>query len=496
MEKKNIVAVFMIVVLVIVATAVYLRVTSPPPMRANVLAADDRDFFTIVHEVISGAEKSVDVVLYQSRFYIRYPNSKSNVLITDLADASNRGVKVRAVLELAAWNIENSEQNRDVWALLKDSGVEVYFDPIDRTSHSKLIIVDGKYVVVGSSNWSYYSLDQNYEANVVISSKRIADRFEEFFEGVIDESEEKYSAPLDQVTAREAMEVEGRYALIRDLPTSMAYDGDLIVGFIEFDGATVTVSESDLERLQALHPGFFEEAVEETLRILARVGGNGVVSLEAIDIEKADTRQAMLAKLAEETSYIKTMPEEKPAMEWTEAGRVLPVPNEEYVGEVNDLIESAKERVWVAMLNAVYYTSTPNTARRERAEGEVPSYTNLIVDKLEEAARRGVDVRIVVDVGGRGTPSWGEDRLLEKLGQAGAGVYVDSPQTGLHAKLMIVDDDYTVLGSTNWTYHAVEENNETSVIVESADLNDHYAEFIEARIAEGTPYVADVDAER
>lgn len=489
MERKKIAAILVVVVLVIVAAAGCSRVTSPPRMRADVLAADDRDFFTIVHEVITGAEKSVDVVLYQSRFYFRYPNSKSNMLIADLADASNRGVKVRAVLELAAWNIENSEQNRDVWGVLKDSGVEVYFDPIDRTSHSKLIIVDGEYVVVGSTNWSYYSLDQNYEANVVIKSEQVADRFEEFFEGVIDESEKEYSAPLDQVTAREAMEVEGRYALIRDLPTSTAYDGDLVVGFIEFNGATVTVSDSDLERLQALHPDFFEEAVEETLRILARVGGNGVVSLEAIDIEKADTRQAMLAKLAEETSYIKTIPEEPPAMEWMEAGSVTPVPNEEYVGKIIELIEDAKGRVWVAMLNAVYYTSTPNTARKERAEGEVPSYTNLIVDALEEAAGRGVDVRVVVDVGGRGTPSRGEDRLLEMLGQAGAGVYVDSPQTGLHAKLMIVDDDYTVLGSTNWTYHAVEENNETAVIIESAGLNTHYAEFIDARIAEGEPYI-------
>jgi phosphatidylserine/phosphatidylglycerophosphate/cardiolipin synthase-like enzyme len=489
MNRGKTIAVIVVVVAVLAGATIYLRVVSPPTPGADVLAADDRDFFGIVHELLAGAEKSVDVVLYQSRFYLNYPNSTSNVLIADLAEASQRGVRVRAVLELAGWNVENTEGNRDVYTLLKSSGVDLYFDPIDRTSHSKLLMVDGEYVVVGSSNWSYYSLDRNYEANVVIRSKRAADRFREFFEGVIAESEREYSEPLPQVTAREALELDARYALIRDMPTSTSYDEDLIVGFIEFDGATVTVSEGDLERMQALHPAFFEEAVDETLRVLARISRNGVVTLEAVDIETSDTPRAMLEKLEDEYAYIESMPEEKPVMEWSAAGRVIPVPNEDYVVEVNKLIEGARSRVWIAMLNAVYYDSTPSTATRERAEGEVPSYTNLIVHKLEEAARRGVDVRIIVDVGGRGTPSWGEDLLLERLGEAGAAVYVDSPETTIHAKLMIVDDDYTTVGSTNWTYHAVEENNETAVIVESADINAHYADYIEARIAEGTPYV-------
>jgi hypothetical protein len=316
----------------------------------------------------------------------------------------------------------------------------------------------------------------------------VADKFREFFEGVIAESETEYQAPVQHVTAKDAMETEERFVLIRDLPVSITYDEDLVVGFIEFEGATVTVSESELEYVQAMYPGFFEQAALETLRVLTRVRRNGVVELAAMDVEKADARQVMQKQLDEERAYIKTMPGEKPTLEWSPAERVIPVPNEKYVGEINRLIETAEERVWVAMLNAIYYTSTPSTARKERAEGEVPSHTNLIVEKLEAAARRGVDVRIVVDVGGRGTPSRGEDRLLERLGEAGAGVYVDSPETTTHAKLMIVDDDYTVVGSTNWTYHAVEENNETAVVIESGDLNAHYAEFIGARIAEGTPY--------
>lgn len=488
MGRKNVLTVIIVAIIVIVVATIFLRITSPPPMRANVVVADDRDFFAIVHELLSNAEGSVDAVLYQSRYYFRFPLSSSNVLISDLAEASDRGVKVRVILELAAWNVENSEQNRDVWTLLQESGVDLYFDPLDRTSHAKLVIIDGEYVVIGSSNWSYYSLELNREANVVIRSTSVARAFGEFFEGVIKESSRDYTAPLGYVSAREATEIEERYALIRDIPVATAYDEDMVAGFIEFDGATVTVSEGDLERLLALYPGFFDEAAEETLRILSRVRRDGGVGLEAVDIEKSDTPQVMAAKFAGERSEIKTMSIEKRALEWIEASRVVPVPNEKYVSEINKLIGAAEERVWVSMLNAVYYESTPNTARRERAEGQVPSYTNLIMGELENAARRGVDIRVIVDVGDRGIPSWGEDTFLERLGQAGAIVYTDSPETTTHTKLMIVDSDYTVLGSTNWTYHAVEENNESAVIIESAEINQHYAEYIDALTAEGKAY--------
>jgi phosphatidylserine/phosphatidylglycerophosphate/cardiolipin synthase-like enzyme len=492
MRGKNIAALLVVVAVIVVVAVVLVRVSLRPAMRAEVMAADDREFFPVIHEMLQGAAKSVDVVLYQTRFYFHYPLSASNILIADLADAGQRGVRVRVVVELADWNLENSEENRDVWTILRENGAEVYFDPWDKTSHSKLVIVDGEYTVVGSSNWSYYSLDMNNEANVVIKSAGVAGEFEKFFEGVIEESGRSYEPPLPFLTASEAMNTEGRYALIRDLPVSIAYDDDMMAGFIEFKGATVTVSEGDLESLKAVYPDFFEPAPLETLRILARVRRDGGVSLEAIDVEKAGAAAAMKAMVDSERVEIKALSIEKPVMQWTEAGRVEPVPTDErnerkYVDEVNSLIDGATERIWIAMLNAIYYESTPSTAREGRQES-VPSYTNLMVERLEAAAKRGVDVRAIVDVDRRGTPSRGEDRFLERLRDAGASVYTDSPEITTHAKLLIVDSDYTVLGSTNWTYHAVEENNETSVIIDSPDLNRHYAGYIENLIVEGTPY--------
>jgi phosphatidylserine/phosphatidylglycerophosphate/cardiolipin synthase-like enzyme len=97
------------------------------------------------------------VILYQSRFYFHYPLSSSNTLLADLVEAADRGVRVRAIIERADWNLGNTEENRDVWHALNQADIEFYFDPVGTTSHSKLAIIDGRYVIVGSTNWSHYS---------------------------------------------------------------------------------------------------------------------------------------------------------------------------------------------------------------------------------------------------------------------------------------------------------------------------------------------------
>jgi len=69
--------------------------------------------------------------------------------------------------------------------------VKVYFDPPDVTSHDKMIIVDGKLSIVGSTNWSYYALERNNEASVLIHSEEVADYFIKYFEKVKELSTEK-----------------------------------------------------------------------------------------------------------------------------------------------------------------------------------------------------------------------------------------------------------------------------------------------------------------
>jgi hypothetical protein len=283
--RKSLVLSVLIVICIIVVAVVYLRIISPAGMRAQVAAADDREFFPAIHSMLVSADKSIDVVLYQTRFYFHYPASKSNAMVSDLMDAAERGAEVRVVMERADWNLENTEENRDVAQVLAGSGVEVYYDPPDITSHTKLIIVDGKYVVVGSTNWNHYALDSNNEANVVVDSKRVAGEFTRYFDTIVSESDTAYSSPVEPITADAVTGATARYVLIKDRCDTAYYDPETHTGYVYFDGLKTVVHDSPLEEVLVLDPSFFADAPGETLRVLGRTSREGGCPLLRFDTE-------------------------------------------------------------------------------------------------------------------------------------------------------------------------------------------------------------------
>ncbi len=157
--------------------------------EVKVTLLNDRDYFPAVHPLLEGARRSIHVVMYELRYYKRYPGSAANRLAEALARAASAGADVRVVLEHSrGWNVENAEKNRKAGEWLEERGVDVRYDHPHRTTHDKLIIVDGRYVVVGSTNWTHYALSRNHEASVLIESPEVAAEFEEYFQRLWEEA--------------------------------------------------------------------------------------------------------------------------------------------------------------------------------------------------------------------------------------------------------------------------------------------------------------------
>ncbi|MFH0792444.1 MAG: phospholipase D-like domain-containing protein, partial [bacterium] len=161
--------------------------------------------------------------------------------------------------------------------------------------------------------------------------------------------------------------------------------------------------------------------------------------------------------------------------------------NRDYFPGVKNALLHAKKRVWVVQAQAIYYTSVPGHAtRQQRMPGEAISQTNLLFDDLVIAHNRGVEVNVLLDLSDR----FPEDNLdfERRLAQKGITVYQDFPATQTHTKMLVIDDDKVVVGSTNWTYFALEEGNEASVLIQSPVIAQHYLQYIDDLLKTSTRY--------
>lgn len=100
-----------------------------------------------------------------------------------------------------------------------------------------------------------------------------------------------------------------------------------------------------------------------------------------------------------------------------------------------------------------------------------------LIRALQCAAMSGVDVRVM-------TPLHSDSALLthasgsfvEDCLMAGIKVYFFKPGM-LHSKMLIVDNDFSTLGSTNFDYRSFEHNFEENIVMYSREVNERLAEL-------------------
>lgn len=157
----------------------YHVLNTPLPQEGEVLVVNDQDYYPTAKKLIDDADESIFVIAFEMKYYDRYPDSKTNQLIEALIDAQNRGVNVRVLTDEYLDKYDSGASN--LVRMLRQKGVDARLDGSERTTHAKVLVVDGKYVLLGSTNWSFTSFEKNAEANVLVHSKGLASDFERYF---------------------------------------------------------------------------------------------------------------------------------------------------------------------------------------------------------------------------------------------------------------------------------------------------------------------------
>jgi len=112
-----------------------------------------------LHKHLTQAEKSIIIAIYFIYPNFEDPDNPINQLLNDLVDAKKRGVDVKVVLEGSKLNV-----SRRAYQKLRQNEVKVYFDTPEQLLHIKGVVIDDRYVFVGSANWSKSAMEKNYEA--------------------------------------------------------------------------------------------------------------------------------------------------------------------------------------------------------------------------------------------------------------------------------------------------------------------------------------------
>ena len=115
--------------------------------------------------LIENSKSSIDLAMY---------NLSYKKLINSLINASKRGVNVKIYLDEARF-----KKSDKINKILKKSGIE--YKILDRKNHLKLLMVDSKFVVFGTANWTKESFEDNYELIFLTSEKNEIEKIKTIF---------------------------------------------------------------------------------------------------------------------------------------------------------------------------------------------------------------------------------------------------------------------------------------------------------------------------
>ncbi len=155
--------------LLIAAILIANAITSPPCAQATPLFSPDAS-----DEIISmmrEAKETIEVEMYVFT---------DDALARELSDAQKRGVQVRVILE---GRVNSKASTQTIPAALEAAGVQVRWASLQYAlTHSKMMIIDGKKVLIGSINFSKSAQHKNREAAAVLECPEDASQYSEVFE--------------------------------------------------------------------------------------------------------------------------------------------------------------------------------------------------------------------------------------------------------------------------------------------------------------------------
>lgn len=135
------------------------------------LAIIASDFPKIVIPLINNAKESIRVIVFDWRFYPTVAGSSVSQFNSAIAQASKRGINVRALV--------NSETVIDRLCEIGCTARKVHSK---RLLHTKMILIDDVILVIGSHNYTQNGFGLNHEASILVQMPDVDNDFKLYFD--------------------------------------------------------------------------------------------------------------------------------------------------------------------------------------------------------------------------------------------------------------------------------------------------------------------------
>jgi cardiolipin synthase len=152
----------------------------------------DADFETLRWTLLAALAEAQETVQILTPYFL-----PDNALITALNLAALRGVRVDIILP-AKSNLRFVDwASRGLWWQVLERGCRIWLTP-GPFDHSKLMIMDGHWVLFGSANWDARSLRLNFELNVESYGRDFAQQMGQIMTAKLRGAREVKLAEMDQ----------------------------------------------------------------------------------------------------------------------------------------------------------------------------------------------------------------------------------------------------------------------------------------------------------
>lgn len=147
------------------------RIVTTRPGQVQLLC--DQDYYPVLLDFIRNAAGRIELAMFVFRV-TEAAGNRPALIAGELKAAARRGVKVEVLLEDSAYDEDLGREHRRLARNLRRAGVEVRLGPRQTTTHTKLVLVDRRFVFLGSHNLTHAALSRNHECSLLLDSRELA----------------------------------------------------------------------------------------------------------------------------------------------------------------------------------------------------------------------------------------------------------------------------------------------------------------------------------